>query len=63
MDPAEATAIHDDVNSRRSFGIHWGTFSLTYEHYHEPKELLQALALDQGQDFRAIGIGETIEGG
>ena len=29
--PEEAIQIHKDIKSRRSLGIHWGTFKLTNE--------------------------------
>ena len=62
VDPAQAMKIHKETKSQKSFGIHWGTFSLTYEHYNEPRELIQELAKHEGQAFVTIGIGETIEG-
>ena len=30
-DPEEAVKIHQDVKSKRSVGIHWGTFAMTDE--------------------------------
>lgn len=27
----EAVQIHEDIKSKNSLGIHWGTFSLSYE--------------------------------
>lgn len=35
----EAVMIHQEVKSRNSLGIHWGTWKLTDEFYLEPKEL------------------------
>lgn len=31
VDPEEAVKIHMDVQSMKSFGIHWGTFAMTDE--------------------------------
>jgi len=43
MDPGEAATVHQLVQSRFSFGVHWGTFTLTTEPYLEPREALQRL--------------------
>ena len=37
VDPEQAVKIHIDINSKKSIGIHWGTFALANEHYLEPK--------------------------
>ncbi|OQR93811.1 N-acyl-phosphatidylethanolamine-hydrolyzing phospholipase D isoform X1 [Thraustotheca clavata] len=42
-DPAEAVQIHKEVESLSSLGIHWGTWTLTFEHYLEPKEKLSEI--------------------
>ena len=31
IDPEEAVKIHIEVNSKKSFGVHWGTFAMTDE--------------------------------
>ena len=31
VNPEEAVEIHQDLKSKFSFGIHWGTFNLSYE--------------------------------
>ncbi|XP_025096371.1 N-acyl-phosphatidylethanolamine-hydrolyzing phospholipase D-like isoform X2 [Pomacea canaliculata] len=41
VDPQQAVDIHQDIQSKSSLGIHWGTFMLTYEPYLEPRELLK----------------------
>lgn len=41
VDPKEAVQIHQDVRSRRSLAIHWGTFPLTDEPMDEPPGLLR----------------------
>ena len=38
--PGEAVEIHKDIRSKKSLGIHWGTFMLTTEYYLEPPVLL-----------------------
>ncbi|KAK0063881.1 N-acyl-phosphatidylethanolamine-hydrolyzing phospholipase D [Biomphalaria pfeifferi] len=41
VDPSEAVDIHIDVKSKKSIGIHWGTFVLSKEFYLEPREKLK----------------------
>ena len=53
--------------SAKSFGIHWATFKLTYEHYLEPKLKIQELVREaeaEGKvlNFQVVNIGETVEG-
>ena len=31
VDPKEAVQIHEDIQSKQSVAIHWGTFPLAYE--------------------------------
>lgn len=64
--PEEAVQIHIDVASRRSIGMHWGTFlDLTDEPMDEPPERLrravEAKNLDP-QCFRTMKHGETLRG-
>ncbi|GMI38454.1 hypothetical protein TrCOL_g1149 [Triparma columacea] len=60
-DPKNAVDIHRDVRSKTSVAIHWGTFPLADELYHEPvTELLEHQA---GEDFVALRIGESISSG
>jgi len=62
VDPFEAVAMHRELRSKCSVGIHWGTFILTTEPEDEPpKKLLEALnkeGLDPSQ-FIVTNIGET----
>ena len=52
VNPEEAVKVHDEVKSKFSLGIHWGTFQLGKEHYMAPPKDLKA-ALD------AANIDET----
>ncbi|MDQ7783754.1 MAG: MBL fold metallo-hydrolase [Desulfomonilaceae bacterium] len=63
MSPSEAVRVHLDVGSKKSVGVHWGTFPLTDEPLDEPpRELAKAresyrLAEDE---FVALKHGETL---
>ncbi|HEY0792484.1 MAG TPA: MBL fold metallo-hydrolase [Chthoniobacterales bacterium] len=63
-DPREAVRIHRAVRSRRSLGMHWGTFRLTDEPLAQPP-LLLALALAEAgvspAEFHPARLGETLE--
>ena len=62
VDPAEALQIHQDVQARRSIGIHWGAFVLSGEGVlAPPRDLDQArgeLAIPQ-PEFETLAVGET----
>lgn len=63
VDPGEAVKIHQNVQARRSIGIHWGTFELTDESLDEPpKALAQELkkANIPAADFVALKHGEML---
>ena len=63
--PDEAVQIHQLVRSRKSIGIHWGTYRMgSLEHYTAPREYLQRLAkerLNSTDEFTTTDHGETIE--
>ncbi len=63
VDPAESVRIHQDVGSRRSIGIHWGTFELTDEPADQPPrdlaEACRAAGLPEGA-FSTMAIGQTL---
>ena len=63
VNPEEAIKMHQDLKSKLSFGIHWGTFKLTLEPYMEPKEKTQKLMAQNPQlaPFLVPTIGETVE--
>ncbi|EAL71765.1 beta-lactamase-like domain-containing protein [Dictyostelium discoideum AX4] len=59
----EAVRIHKELNSKKSFGIHWGTYLLSSEPILEPPQLLikesQKLGLKENE-FCVSKIGETL---
>lgn len=62
VDPREAVVIHQEIKTKKSVGMHWGTFKLTQEPLEEPPMLLakelQVAGLPQS-DFLAMKLGET----
>ncbi|KAJ6639369.1 N-acyl-phosphatidylethanolamine-hydrolyzing phospholipase D [Pseudolycoriella hygida] len=62
INPSEAVRIHQDICSRSSVAIHWGTFALAHEHYLDPpkklKETLKDLNLPE-EAFSTLIHGET----
>ena len=63
--PEEAVQIHLDVNSKQSFGMHWGTFlNLTDEPLDEPPVRLQKAVQSKGlnpETFITLKHGETLK--
>ena len=63
--PVEAVAIHKDIGSKWSLGIHWGTFPLTAESPLSPlknlKEALEEAKLPP-EAFITLALGETRKG-
>ena len=60
----EAIQIHKDLKSKRSIGMHWGTFILTDEPMKEPLEKLKKLTREKNiptEEFVAIPHGTTIK--
>lgn len=41
VNPEEAVKIHKDVKSKKSVGVHWGTFPLGSEHFTAAREDLK----------------------
>ncbi|KAJ1894040.1 Protein-lysine N-methyltransferase efm4 [Kickxella alabastrina] len=62
--PEQAVRIHEDIGSKKSIGIHWGTFALTAEEVDEPPKRL-ALEMEAcgypADEFTVLSIGETIQ--
>ncbi|KAJ2870010.1 Protein-lysine N-methyltransferase efm4 [Coemansia aciculifera] len=60
--PEQAVRIHEDIGSKKSIGIHWGTFVLTNEPTDEPPIRLKSEMLARGhkaEEFSVTSIGET----
>ncbi|KAJ2707265.1 Protein-lysine N-methyltransferase efm4 [Coemansia sp. IMI 203386] len=64
VNPEQAVRIHEDIGSKKSIGIHWGTFVLTAEPVDEPPRRL-CLEMDArghpADEFTVLSIGETIQ--
>ncbi|KAI8075268.1 beta-lactamase superfamily domain-containing protein [Gongronella butleri] len=61
-DTNDAVRVHEDIKSKRSIGIHWGTFALTDEPMSEPPRRLKACMEGRGHspdDFGVLKLGET----
>jgi L-ascorbate metabolism protein UlaG (beta-lactamase superfamily) len=61
VDPAEALKIHLDVGSKKSVGMHWGTFQLSDEGIDAPCETLLAeiTNVDLNVQFDCMEHGES----
>ncbi|RCH84068.1 hypothetical protein CU097_006855 [Rhizopus azygosporus] len=60
--PEDAVRLHQDIRSKHSIGIHWGTFVLTDEHIYEPPKRLEAAMKERGLDqkeFDVLPLGGT----
>lgn len=62
INPEECVKIMDDLKAKKIFGVHWGTFVLSSEHFLEPKLKLEELAknLNKVHDIFAPDFGRTI---
>lgn len=63
VNPAEAVMIHKDVHSKKSIGIHFGTFRLTDEGQDAPHSDLKKALREEGlseQDFVMLAEGEKL---
>ena len=62
INPEEAVKIHQDIDSRYSVAIHWGTFMLTDEPVDERPKLLKDTLIQKGisnEHFFVMQHGET----
>jgi N-acyl-phosphatidylethanolamine-hydrolysing phospholipase D len=48
IDPEQAVIIHKELKSKKSVGVHWGTFPLGFEHYLQPREDLAKAKVKHG---------------
>jgi len=63
MNPAEAVKAHQDLKSKYSIGMHFGTFQLTDEAIYKPVEELQRAKLKNnipGGSFGVLDVGQTL---
>jgi N-acyl-phosphatidylethanolamine-hydrolysing phospholipase D len=62
VNPMESVRIHQDVEAKRSIGVHWGTFKLTDEPLDQPPRDLavarQALGVKE-VNFDVLAVGES----
>ncbi|CAF3861919.1 unnamed protein product [Rotaria sp. Silwood1] len=64
VSPDEAVEIHIDVQSKKSIGIHWGTWKLGNEYFMEPPEKLsKAVKINQldPSSFIVVKHGEILD--
>jgi L-ascorbate metabolism protein UlaG (beta-lactamase superfamily) len=62
MNPAESVKAHDDLESKQSIGMHFGTFRMSAEAFDQPREDLKMALLKAGISqgkFVTLHEGET----
>ena len=62
VDADEAVRMHLDLRSKKSLGVHWGTFELTDEPLDEPPQSLaraRTKAKVADDDFFLLALGQT----
>ena len=61
VNPEDAIKIMNDLDAEFSFGMHWGTFTLTAEDTAEPPERLnKELEKNNIENFNVLIPGEVI---
>ena len=63
VDPNDAVQLHKDIGSRKSVGVHWGTFPFADDSLMGPKEDLEKAVKDhklKTGEFIAVQHGETV---
>ena len=61
--PEDALNVHIDIKSKKSIGMHWGTWILTIEDPSEPPKRLKEACIEKGipvDEFSVCEIGETV---
>ena len=64
MNPSEAVRAHTDLDSKKTIGMHFGTFQLTEEAIYRPVEDLQRAKLKKNinaNDFTIMSVGQTLK--
>ncbi|CAF4352279.1 unnamed protein product [Rotaria sordida] len=64
VSPDEAVQIHIDVQSKKSIGIHWGTWALANEYFMEPPEKLSHAVKNnqlRPSSFIVVKHGEIVD--
>ena len=64
VNPNEAVKAHIDLGSKKSIGMHFGTFQLSDEAIYKPVEDLQRAKTEYGikpNDFNIMSVGETLQ--
>jgi len=64
VNPEEAVLLHKDIRSKKSIGMHWGTFILSTEGIMQPREDLLAAVLKHGlpeDEFITVNIGQIVQ--
>lgn len=62
VNPDEAVQIHQDLQAKRSIGVHWGTFQLSDEALDEPPQALARAVAARGlapEVFTVLAVGQT----
>ena len=62
LNPEEAVKVHQHLRTRRSIGMHWGTYPLTAEIPTEPPRRLADAVREAGlseAEFSVMRLGET----
>lgn len=60
MDPEHAVKVHQDIQGKRMFPVHWGTFNLGYHDWDEPIKRTIAAAEKEQIDLVTPQIGEMV---
>ena len=60
MDPQHAVQAHIEVQAKRMFPVHWGTFNLAYHDWNEPIKLAIEAASKALIDLVTPQIGEFV---